>query len=86
MKLFRMILIGMVVCGAFGAKLGAYLNVVGLTLQSSWSSIEMGFSVGALIGIVGALIISIATSQVWNEESQRETQPVSHYLATHRAR
>lgn len=82
MKLFRMILIGMVVCGAFGAKLGAYLNVTGLTLQSSWSSIEMGFSVGILLGVVGALIVSIATSQVLNEENRQKTQLVRHQLAT----
>lgn len=82
MKLFRMILIGMVVCGAFGAKLGAYLNVTGLTLQSSWSSIEMGFSVGILLGVVGALIVSIATSQVLNEENRQKTQLIRHQLAT----
>ena len=57
MRNFRLILVGFVVGGAFGAKLGAYLSLVERINLKEWSLIEMGFYLGAGLGIASSLVV-----------------------------
>ncbi len=85
MKHFRTILIGVIIFGAFGAKLAAFLTLAGVLTQSSWYSIEIGFLLGALIGGAGAATFSISTSRVAKKSKaskQRDPQISSARLAT----
>lgn len=54
--IIRKLLIGLILGGGFGAKLGAYLSTI-LTSPSSMNLVEMGFINGCLIGFGASLIV-----------------------------
>ena len=58
MHSLRKILVGLIIGGAFGARIGAYMHSIVEDAQlSMWSSIEFGFLTGAAFGLVLALSI-----------------------------
>lgn len=54
--IIRKLLIGLILGGGFGAKLGAYLSTI-ITLSTPMNMIEIGFINGSLIGMGTSLII-----------------------------
>ena len=58
MSSLRSMLVGFLLGGAFGAKLGAYIALTGtMTSLANWSLIELGFGAGALLGLGVALVV-----------------------------
>ena len=64
MNTLRSILIGILLGGAFGAKLGAYISLVSNISVGNWSHIELGFYCGAGLGCVSAIVVAFVRSGV----------------------
>ena len=75
MKLIKTVLVGLVIGGAFGSKIGAYLANIA-DLSTSWSSIELGFTVGALGGSIVSLTVVFARSGIF--QNQRSDQSIGN--------
>lgn len=67
MKNLRSTLIGFIVGGAFGAKLGAYLSLADNVSYQSWSLIELGFYFGASLGVFTSVAVLFVRSGVFDK-------------------
>lgn len=63
MKSIKSILVGLMIGGAFGAKLGAYLSTT-VVFTTNWSLIELGFISGAFCGAVLSLAVVLAKAGI----------------------
>ena len=72
MKLLRSLIIGIVLGGAFGAKVGAYLSQV-LETTGSFQFVELGFALGATLGLTVSLIIWLMNSGVFDSREKTES-------------
>ena len=83
MKNIRILLIGFVIGGGAGAKIGAYLSIA-FKETISWSLIEVGAGVGMGLGCMVSFIIILAKAGVFSpKESESESAP--QRIATSRA-
>lgn len=70
MKNFRFLLIGAVVGGAFGAKIGGYLsNLLEVSTSSYW--IESGFIYGMLGGTLTAVAFLVAIAVIGYQQQPK---------------
>ena len=65
MNILRSILIGLLLGGAFGAKVGTYLSLIN---EISWSLIEVGFLLGAGIGVLCSIVVLFVRSGALNRK------------------
>ena len=79
MKNLRYLLIGAVLGGAFGAKLGSYLAVVWNEAVPT-SLIEAGFVYGSFSGMLSAIVFLVAYSLA--TASPKDESLYSHTLTT----
>lgn len=82
MNSLRSILVGIIVGGAFGAKVGAYLSIVSQASTFSWLSIELGFLAGSVFGLVVSFVILFVRSGILEEKG---TEMRGSHLSTNAA-
>lgn len=70
MKTIRKVLVGLIIGGAFGAKMGGYFATV-LETNNQWLNIETGFLAGSFIGITVALATAFVTQWVHQGANKR---------------
>ncbi len=66
-QIVRSLIIGIVLGGGFGAKVGAYLSQV--LDQNTFSLVEYGFGFGASIGLLSSLIIQVVSSGAFERQN-----------------
>ncbi len=75
MKYLRSLLVGLIIGGAFGAKIGAYLALIGAIGSYSWPVIEVGFVVGSGFGIACALAVLFVRSGILERNQPKAKAP-----------
>lgn len=74
MRNIRIVVIGFMVGGAVGAKIGAYLySLLGMTPNYLW--VESGMIAGGLIGILGSVTVIVAMSIPSKEAKTSSASP-----------
>ena len=69
MKFVRFLIVGIVLGGAFGAKIGTYLTQI-LSDNVSFQLVESGFILGASLGFFTSLIIQLVNSGVFEQRNE----------------
>ena len=80
MNNIRTLLIGLVIGGGAGAKIGAYLSSL-LETPTSWSLIEWGAGFGMVLGLTVSSIIVLAKAGAFSVR-EKEIDKSSHQMAT----
>jgi hypothetical protein len=66
MKKLRTLIIGMMLGGGLGAKIGSFTSTFEAN-SNTWSPIEMGFLMGSVIGMCIAAAIMFINAEVTNQ-------------------
>lgn len=66
-QILRFLIIGIVLGGAFGARLGAYFSEV-LNQKETFQLVEYGFVLGASLGLFISLIIQVVSSDAFQRQ------------------
>ena len=80
MKNLRIFLIGFIVGGGFGAKVGAYVSVLSLD-YISWFIVEWGAGIGIALGLVISGSIVLVNSGVFVKK-EKESKETDRQIAT----
>ncbi len=67
-QIIRFLIIGVVLGGAFGAKLGAYFSETFIQ-KETFQLVEYGFVLGASIGLFISLIIQVVSSGAFQRQN-----------------
>ena len=65
MNSLKTILVGFIIGGAFGAKIGAYLTILAEDAIIHWSVVEFGFLVGAGFGLAISFIVLLVKNGIF---------------------
>lgn len=79
MKNIRILLIGLIIGGGAGAKIGAYVSSL-LETPTSWSLIEWGAGFGFALGLTISTVVVLARAGAFSR-SEKEVNE-SHQMAT----
>ena len=73
MKNIRILLIGLVIGGGLGAKIGAYLSAI-LNDYISWSLVEWGAGIGIALGCTVSGAIILVKSGAFEPQEKKSTK------------
>lgn len=78
MKYLRFLIIGIVLGGGFGAKLGAYFSQV-FEQTANFQLVEFGFALGAGLGLLMSIVIQVMHSGVFKGQNAPTSSPAMTY-------